>query len=512
MAAVLSGQICCILSVVRTSLPLPLGLQKFTATQCVWCLALVFCGCVMKSHRALHPAKASAECSVGQWVTGWEGHAAWSSDGHVAFNRQGPNGPEWVVAAPPDYHSEISQTAEVRWSRFVTDRELAVVTQQAAGSAKRHVFQLLAIPAGSVTSSIDLGSNFTDVIDLIDNQLVVLENDEQGTDGHRSALRAYSLHDASVRSFDLSAALGDSENFFFLEQTRDGFAVLSRINAASKHQDTGLFDVALYRVDLRQLQAYPLKFEGPASSALALGTSGRFAVTPKPAAPVWVFDLRTGRHIHRLEQPVTSGEPAKPNDGSACVGFDQTGALLAVAGHEQPVRLYDLRSGKLLAASVDYAQYDQSSFFGCTITFTPDHQLVVQDDGAGGLTAWDLLSHAKRYELEFSERSPKVELSKDGAQHEIADGNRETYTEAVVSPAARHLVVFRPRDIRQQPASASSTLVDLQAGTYIKVAHGSGPAAFSQDGRLLVAGGIVWDIERQIRIGEFKTFKSSCEQ
>ena len=264
--------------------------------------------------------------------------------------------------------------------------------------------------------------------------------------------------------------------------------------------------------NLRQLQAYPLKFEGPASSAMALGPSGHFAVTPKPAASVLLFDLRTGRNIHRLDQPGVSGEPAKSSDGSACVGFDETGALLAVTGHEQPIRLYDVHSGKLLASSVDYAKYDESSFFGCTLTFTPDHQLVIQEDGAGGLTAWDLLSHAKRYELEFSERSPKVVRSEDGAEHEVMAGNRETFTEAVVSPAARHLVVFRLPDIRQQPPSASSTLVDLLAGTYIKVTHGSGPAAFSQDGRLLVAGGVVWDIEHQMRIAEFKTFKSSCKQ
>ena len=207
---------------------MPFGPQRFAAVGYVWWLALLFSSCVMKPHRPLHPEKTSTECSAGQWVTGWDGHAVWSSDGRVAFNRKGPNGAEWVVAAPPDYHSEISQTAEVRWSRFVTDRELAVVTQHAEGSAKRHFFQLLAIPAGNVIRLIDLGLNFTDVIDLIDDQLVVLENDDRA-DRHRSALRAYSLHDAPVRSFDLSAALGDSENFFFLEQTRDGFAVLSRI-------------------------------------------------------------------------------------------------------------------------------------------------------------------------------------------------------------------------------------------------------------------------------------------
>lgn len=487
-----------------------MGLQGLAAISYAWWIAPLFFGCVMKSHRPLHAETTSTECSAGQWVTGWDGHAAWSSDGRVAFTRKGPNGAEWVVAAPPDYHSEISQTAEVSWSRFVTDRELAVVTQHAEGNAKRHYFQLLAIPAGNVIKLVDLGLNFTDVIDLLEDQLVVLENDDRAG-AHRSALRAYSLHGAPVRSFDLSAALGDSENFFFLEQTRDGFAVLSRIKSGSKHQDTGLLDVALYRVDLRQLQAYPLKFEGPASSALALGPTGHFAVTPQPGASVLLFDLRTGRNIHRLDQPGDSGEPAKSSDGSACVGFDQTGALLAVTGHEQPVRLYDVHSGKLLASSVDAAKYDESSFFGCTITFTPDHQLIVQEDGAGGLAAWDLLSHAKRYELEFSERSPKVERSNDGTEHEVAVGNRETYTEAVVSPAARHLVVFRLPDVRQLP-SVSSTLVDLQAGTYIKVTHGSGPAAFSQDGRLLVAGGTVWDIEHQMRIAEFKTFKSSCKQ
>ena len=465
----------------------------------------------MKSHRPQHPVKADATCSAGQWVTGWDGRAAWSSDGRVAFNRNGPQGPEWVIAAPPDYRSEITQAADVRWSRFVTDRELAVVTQHAEGSGKRHYFQLLAIPAGSVNTLIDLGLNFTDVVDLLDDQLIVLENDEHGSAGHRSTLRAYSLRDASVRSLDLSTAFGDSENFFFLEQTRDGFAVLSRINSASKHQGSGLPDVALYRIDVRQLQAFPLKFEGPAASALALGPSGHFAVTPKPGAPVWLFDLHTKGHIHRLDQPESSGEQAQSSEGSACAGFDPAGALLAVTGHNQPIRLYDVRSNKLLASSTDHAQYDESSYFACTVTFTPDHQLVVQEDTAGGLAAWDLLSHTKRYELEFSERSPKIERSQEGAETEVAVGNRETYTETVVSPTARHLVVFRHPNLPQQPPSTSSTLVDLQTGTYVKLANGSGPAAFSQDGRLLVAGGIVWDIERQARLGEFKTFKSSCK-
>jgi hypothetical protein len=57
----------------------------------------------------------------------------------------------------------------------------------------------------------------------------------------------------------------------------------------------------------------------------------------------------------------------------------------------------------------------------------------------------------------------------------------------------------------------SCTLVDLRTGAYAKLAIGAGPAAFSQDGRLLVAGGIVWDIETHKRLGEFKTFNSSCK-
>jgi hypothetical protein len=503
---------CGILRIVREMSSSNLGSRSFLVRKCTSLFGLLLCGCAARSRGLPHSPVEASQCRAGQWVTGWDGHATWSSDGHVAFNRNGRNGSEWVVAAPPDYHSDISQIAQVRWSRFVTDRELALVTQQTKGNANRYFFQMLTIPGGTVTTRIDLGLNFTDVLELNTEELVVLENGDLQSGGHRSAILAHSLHGAPARILDLGAALGDSENFFFLEHARDGFAVLSRVKAAATSQATELPDVALYRVDLRQWRAYALKFESPASSAMALGFSGLFATTPRPGAPVWLFDLRTGRQVHRLEQPVASADPVKWSDGSACLGFDPSGKLLAVAGYQQPIRWYDVRSGRLVASSVEPVRYDEGSFFGCNIAFTPDHQLIVQDDGAGGLAAWDLLSRAKRYELEFSERSPLTDRSNSGSEHEVANGSRETYTEAVVSPTARHLVVFLHPNLHQQSSEDSCTLVDLQTGTYAKFAIGSGPAAFSQDGRLLIAGGIVWDIETQKRLGELKTFKSSCKQ
>jgi WD40 repeat protein len=276
------------------------------------------------------------------------------------------------------------------------------------------------------------------------------------------------------------------------------------------NQESKRLDVKLYRVDLRQLQVFPMKLEGPASSAMALGPSGTFAITPKPGAPVWLFDLRSGRLLRRLEQPSPSADSAQAAHGSACVRFDASGTLLAVAGYQQPARWFDVRTGKLVSSTDDYAHYDESSFFGCTLSFTPDHQLVVQGDGAGGLAAWDLLSSAKRYDLGFAERSPPTQKGNTGQEQAVALGDRETYTEAVVSPAADHAVIFRHPNLPRQQPQSTCTLVDLQTGASVKLAIGLGPAAFSQDGRLLVAGGIIWDIEHQRTVAEIKTYKSGC--
>ncbi len=225
--------------------------------------ALLLCRCTPKSRGLAHSPVDASQCQTGQWVTGWDGHATWSADGHVAFNRTGPKGPEWVVAAPPDYHAEITQDARVRWARFLTDRELAVVTQQSEGNATRHFLRVLAIPAATDITLVDLGLDLTDVLELTDEELIVLENRDHQGEGPRSAIRAYSLHGAFTRMLDLSATLGDSENFFFLEQSKGGFAVLSRVKSGAKPQATELPEVALYRVRPASMARLPIEVREP---------------------------------------------------------------------------------------------------------------------------------------------------------------------------------------------------------------------------------------------------------
>jgi serine/threonine protein kinase/WD40 repeat protein len=108
---------------------------------------------------------------------------------------------------------------------------------------------------------------------------------------------------------------------------------------------------------------------------MALSGDGRFLAVMRPTGQdAWVWDISTGRHVLHVHLPTIIAESG--------LALSRNAELLAVA-HDRAVSVFDVRNGERLAML--HGHRDS----GITVTFEPDHDLLVSQCRDGLVRVWD---------------------------------------------------------------------------------------------------------------------------
>ena len=236
----------------------------------------------------------------------------------------------------------------------------------------------------------------------------------------------------------LSTLSGHNDHVYGLAFSGDG----SQLASSSADKTIRSWDVASGQV------GHTFSIREVTFNAIALSPDGRLLAS---AQAIW--DVESGQMIHALSQAPGS------------VAFSPDGSILAAAGPEQPIKLWDVTSGQV-AYTLDNETVDVTH----DIDFSPDGTRLAigghRYDGTvvhGMVTVWQVQNgqFMPSFEQEVSEGIHSVAFSPDG--HLLASAGTE----------------------------GTTGLWDVTAGQAVHTLHGNGcyDVAFSADGSLLATAG-----------------------
>jgi WD40 repeat protein/tRNA A-37 threonylcarbamoyl transferase component Bud32 len=138
--------------------------------------------------------------------------------------------------------------------------------------------------------------------------------------------------------------------------------------------DAEIWDVA-GRSRLATLEVEP-GFPGEVlGSAVAFSPDGRTLATSGLGQPVHVWDVESGKLLHKLEQG---------GAGVMTLEFSPDGSLLAVSGFEPVASLWDVASGTQIGPSLKAGQRRTH------VALSPDGRRLLQTHGNGQAALWDI--------------------------------------------------------------------------------------------------------------------------
>jgi tetratricopeptide (TPR) repeat protein len=151
---------------------------------------------------------------------------------------------------------------------------------------------------------------------------------------------------------------------------------------------------------------------------VAFSPDGSQIVSGDKAQTVRLWDVKSGKELHRWDTAVDAGR-ARLGEGTIwCVAFTPDGAHVVAGGSDGDLRLWDVKSGKVVQRF-----HGHQGRVRC-VGFLPNSQRMISGDNSGNLIVWDLQTGQALARMKQPGARAGLAVVPGGGHAVTADGDR----------------------------------------------------------------------------------------